>query len=161
MPLSPEQFNAAVAEHYDLLFAMAIGYTHNKHDAEDLVQEALCSAWKSRECFKWGIGSGARGWLLTIVRHRAIDKWRKPKLPMEPAIADVHCFDCDPSHNEYTSEVQCALDSLPESMRNTALLVCVDGWTHQEVADKLSIPLGTVLSRVYRAKQKMRKYLAP
>ena len=104
----------------------------------------------------------------TIINElrRIVDQWRKPHLPhtgykAEEAIAEIECFDADPLQNGYTSEMQNALDSLPENMRNTTLLVCVDGWTHREVAAKLAIPLGTVLSRVHRAKKKLKAHLTP
>ncbi len=65
----------------------------------------------------------------------------------------------DPLANEYTDEMQRALGQLPTELRETLLLVVVGELTHQEVADLLTLPLGTVLSRVSRARTRLRKYL--
>jgi RNA polymerase sigma-70 factor (ECF subfamily) len=65
----------------------------------------------------------------------------------------------DPLANQFTDEMQAALDQLPQRLRETLLLVVVGELTHQEVADMLEVPLGTVLSRVSRARQRMRKFL--
>ena len=65
----------------------------------------------------------------------------------------------DPFANEYGDEMQQALARLPVELRETLLLVVVGELTHQEVADLLHIPLGTVLSRVSRARQRLRQYL--
>jgi RNA polymerase sigma-70 factor (ECF subfamily) len=73
---------------------------------------------------------------------------------MEIGVAAV-----DPIAHEFTDEVQHALDRLPVELRETLLLVVVAELTHQEVADLLGIPLGTVLSRVSRSRQRLRGYL--
>ena len=65
----------------------------------------------------------------------------------------------DPLAGEYPDEIQAALDELPDKLRHALLLVVVGDLTHQEVADMLEIPLGTVLSRVSRARQRLRKSL--
>ena len=65
----------------------------------------------------------------------------------------------DPFRDEYTDEVQAALDQLPRELRETLLLVVVGELTHQEAADLLDVPLGTVLSRVSRARVRLREYL--
>ena len=65
----------------------------------------------------------------------------------------------DPLANEYCDEMQAALDTLPHDLRETLLLVVVGELTHQEVADLMAIPLGTVLSRVSRARRRLREAL--
>ena len=65
----------------------------------------------------------------------------------------------DPTANEFDDRVQGALEQLPDQLRETLLLVVVGELTHQEVADLLSIPIGTVLSRVSRARTRLRKLL--
>lgn len=130
------------------------------HEAEDLVQEAYRSAWKSRRLYQEGRGD--RAWLASILRRRVIDRWRrKPPpqtLPGETPL-DVGVEHPDPFDQQFTDEVQHALDRLPAELRETMLLVVVGELTHQEVADMLEIPLGTVLSRVSRARKRMREFL--
>jgi RNA polymerase sigma-70 factor (ECF subfamily) len=65
----------------------------------------------------------------------------------------------DPFSGEFTDEVQAALDRLPTELRETLLMVVVGELTHQEAADLLNIPLGTVLSRVSRARARLREFL--
>jgi len=67
--------------------------------------------------------------------------------------------DPQPGQQEFTDQVQQALDRLPAELRETLLLVVVGELTHQEAADLLGVPLGTVLSRVSRARKRLREYL--
>ena len=65
----------------------------------------------------------------------------------------------DPTANEFTDEMQQALSQLPSELRESLLLVVVGELTHQETANALGVPLGTVLSRVSRVRQRLRKHL--
>ncbi len=160
MALVLAEFNRLVADHGPALYRMAYRLVGDRHDAEDLVQEAFRSAWKSRESFR--PDAGERAWLVAILRRRAADHWRRPKppvlrgpaLPLEPGLPAE-----DPNRDGFTDEVQQALERLPEDLRETLLLVVVAELTHQEAADLLDVPLGTVLSRVSRARQRLREYL--
>ena len=72
---------------------------------------------------------------------------------------DVEVNGDDPLANDYTDEMQHALNRLPVELRESLLLVVVAELTHQEVADMLGVPLGTVLSRVSRGRQRLRDYM--
>ena len=159
MALSRAEFNRQVAEHGPTLYRMAYRMVGDRHEAEDIVQETFRSAWKSRRLFE--PGRGDRAWLASILRRRAADHWRRrptavfatdtpPEIAME---AD------DPLRDEYTDEMQRALTRLPTELRESLLLVVVGELTHQETADLLAVPLGTVLSRVSRARRRLREYL--
>jgi RNA polymerase sigma-70 factor (ECF subfamily) len=65
----------------------------------------------------------------------------------------------DPTKNDFTDEMQLALSQLPPELRESLLLVVVGELTHQETANALGVPLGTVLSRVCRARQRLRKHM--
>jgi RNA polymerase sigma-70 factor (ECF subfamily) len=132
---------------------------NDKHEAEDLVQEALQSAWNSRHLFNPENGS-ERAWLHTILKRRMVDKWRRPAPPTPSCELEVMCFDTDPSAYEFTDEVKRALDRLSPELCETMMLVAVHDLTHQEAADKLGVPLGTVLSRVHRTKGHLRNFLS-
>ena len=159
MALSQAEFDRMVSEYGPNMYRMAFRMVGDRHEAEDVVQDAFRSAWKSRRSYR--AGSSGRAWLATILRRRVADHWRKPTPPTPvsgdneieiPTLAD------DPLRDEYTDEMQKALDQLPADLKEALLLVVVAGLTHQETADQLDIPLGTVLSRVSRARKKLREY---
>lgn len=134
--------------------------TGDRHEAEDSVQDAFRSAWKSRR--RYEPNRGDRAWLLSILRRRVIDRYRKKPQPMPlPGEMQIEAStsDVDPFSQEYTDEMQWSLNQLPKELRETLLLVVVGELTHQEVADMMSIPLGTVLSRVSRARKRLRDFL--
>ncbi len=159
MALSQAEFNRLVADHGPAMYRLAYRLLGDRHEAEDIVQETYRSAWKSRRLFR--SGRGERAWLAAILRRRVADRWRRRapalQLSIPPQLEPARTH--DPLRNEYTDEVQRALDRLPEELRETLLLVVVGELTHQEAADLLGVPLGTVLSRVSRARTRLRDYL--
>jgi RNA polymerase sigma-70 factor, ECF subfamily len=159
--LSLADFNRMVTDHGPAMYRMAYRLVGDRHEAEDLVQEAFRSAWKSRELFR--SDGGARAWLASILRRRVADHWRHPRPPTvlsgERAL-EVELTAEDPLRDEFTDEMQRALGQLPDDLRETLLLVVVAELTHQEAAELLDIPLGTVLSRVSRARKRLRELLA-
>lgn len=161
MPLSAAEFNQLVTEHSSALYRLAFRLVGNHTEAEDIVQETFRSVWKSRQSFQ--AERGTRAWLATILRRRVADSFRKSTLPftfVEDGEDQFGSAGHDPTEQEFSDEVQHALGKLPEDLRETLLLVVVGELTHQEAADVLGVPLGTVLSRVSRARKRMREYLA-
>lgn len=160
MALTLAEFNRLVTDHGAAMYRLAYRMVGDRHEAEDLVQEAYRSAWKSRDLFR--PDAGERAWLASILRRRAVDYWRRPKPPKplgkEEGIEVSFPAD-DPLRDELTDEMQQALGRLPEELKETLLLVVVAELTHQEAANLLDIPLGTVLSRVSRARNRLREYL--
>ena len=160
MALTIAEFNGMVADHGPAMYRLAYRLVGNRHEAEDLVQEAFRSAWKSRNLFR--PDSGSRAWLSSILRRRVADHWRRPRPPA--VIADDQRLEIetpadDPCRDELTDEMQHALDRLAPELKETLILVVVAELTHQEAADLLQIPLGTVLSRVSRARKRLRECL--
>lgn len=161
MALSQSEFNRLVTDHGPVLYRMAYRLMGDAYEAEDVVQEAFRSVWNSRDRFDPRLGE--RAWLASILRRRAADRWRQRTIPSvltgdHPPEVGVPAT--DPFADEYTDEMQAALDRLPADLRETLLLVVVAELTHQEAADLLEVPLGTVLSRVSRARKRLRQYLA-
>lgn len=160
MALSLADFNQLVDDHGPSMYRMAYRMVGDRHEAEDLVQEAFRSAWKSRD--RYEIGRGDRAWLASILRRRIVDRWRKhapPATLASDATMDLGVSADDPLAGDYTDEMQQSLALLPAELRETLLLVVVGELTHQEVADLLQVPLGTVLSRVSRARRRLRELL--
>jgi RNA polymerase sigma-70 factor (ECF subfamily) len=160
LSLSQPEFQRWVFDHGPTLFRTAFRMLGDRHQAEDLVQETFRSAWKSRKLFDKT--RGERAWLTSILRRRVIDYWRRgtnlnivsAEHPPEISVAGD-----DPTSLEYTDEMQHALNTLPDDLRETLLLVVVAELTHRETAELLEIPLGTVLSRVSRARIRLREAL--
>ena len=153
-------FDRWVTDHVDVLYRVAYRLLGDAHHAEDVVQDTFRSAWTSRHLFD--PGRGERAWLLSILRRRAADHWRRAGRE-EPAARGasepVAPRQADPFGDELSTAMQRALGRLPAELRETLLLVVVGGLTHQEAADLLGIPLGTVLSRVSRARSRLRDHL--
>ncbi len=160
MALTLADFNSMVDEHGPALYRMAYRMVGDRHEAEDVVQDAFRSAWKSRKSFRPG-GSN-RAWIVAILRRRVADHWRRPRPPTVLAgerNIEIGYPGEDPLRDDFTDEMQHALARLPNDLRETLLLVVVGELTHQEAADELGVPLGTVLSRVSRARKRLREYL--
>ncbi len=160
MGLTRDDFDCLVDEHAPALYRTAYRLTGDAHEAEDVVQETFRSAWRNRERFDKR--QGPRAWLAAILRRRVVDRWRRVHRCPTPAgetPLEIAVDGQDPLADEYTDEMQTALARLPEELRETLLLVVVSELTHQETADLLQVPLGTVLSRVSRARKRLREYL--
>jgi len=158
--LTLSDFNRLVEQHGPALFRMAFRMIGDRHEAEDVLQDTYRSVWKSRKLFQEG--RSERAWMASILRRRVVDHWRRPRPPAvlgESHELEISTHDVDPARDELTDEMQRALDQLPDELRETLLLVVVAELTHQETADLLGVPLGTVLSRVSRARRRLREYL--
>ena len=162
MAITIAEFDGMVADYGAAMYRLAYRLVGDRHEAEDVVQEAFRSAWKSRNLFR--SEGGSRAWLASILRRRVADHWRRPRPPA--VLADDQRLEIerpadDPCRDELTDEMQHALNRLPAELKETLILVVVAELTHQEAADMLGVPLGTVLSRVSRARNRLREYLAP
>ena len=160
MALTQLEFNRLVDEYGPTLYRIAYRMVGDGHVAEDIVQETFRSAWKARQ--RYEPGRGDRAWLATILRRRVVDLWRRKK-PIQTvggdSVYELVVHDPDPMADELSGQLQEGLDKLPKPLRETLLLVVVGELTHQEVADMLGIPIGTVLSRVSRARTRLRQHM--
>jgi len=132
--------------------------------AEDLVQETFYHAWRSIHSLREE--HRARAWLFQILRHRHAHyvraDTRRPNLstPLEKIGDPADGERVDPLENMAVGEsLQQALDALDERYRVPLLMVFVQGMTCREAAEDLGVPLGTVLSRIHRARQALKKTL--
>lgn len=130
----------------------------NSHDAEDVVQETLIRALNFQNKFD---GRYLRSWLFTILKRLCINRYHKDcrdrdnilKLKHIPAYNDVSSSTEDGINTSHAFEyVQKAIEELPENFGAVAQEVLMNNLSYQETADKLHIPLGTVMSRLYRAR---------
>jgi RNA polymerase sigma-70 factor (ECF subfamily) len=180
LSLTRAEFSRLVADHSEALYRVAFRMMGHAHEAEDVVQETFRSAWTSRDRFasletaddevEPGTGESEtvttsfdrseRAWLVAILRRRITDRWRRRHHEVTITDApDVGVEGPDPFESGYTDEMQQALSRLPAELRESLLLVVVGELTHQETADMLKVPVGTVLSRVSRARTRLREQL--
>ena len=155
-----EQFETWLGDHVTVLYRVAYRLVGDVHEAEDIVQDTFRSAWTSRDLYDRS--RSERTWLMAILRRRVADHWRRRERRETSAPADLAhpaAPPTDPFGDELSAAMQGALARLPEELRETLLLVVVGELTHQEAADLQGIPLGTVLSRVSRARGRLREYL--
>jgi RNA polymerase sigma-70 factor (ECF subfamily) len=158
--IDSERFDLWVREHVAVLYKVAYRLVGSPHDAEDVVQDTLRSAWTSRELYD-GVRS-ERAWLMAILRRRAADHWRNREPRQQHLAADPAGPDgaaADPFADELSAAMQRGLALLPQEVRETLLLVVVGELTHQEAADIQGVPLCTVLSRVSRGRRRLRESL--
>lgn len=161
MALSQADYCRLVTEHGPALYRLACRLVGDSVEAEDIVQDTFRSVWKSRLLYR--AQQGERAWLATILRRRVADSFRRRPLRLVfggDTEIDRPTHDPDPLADGYSDEMQQALDRLPVELKESLLLVVVGELTHQEAADVQGLPLGTVLSRVSRARQRLREYLA-
>ena len=139
-------------------------------DAEDVVQDALLSAWRSMSSFE---GTSFRAWLFRIVTNRCLDRIRarrrRPELPLDPP-DDAEVTWAEPvapgpdlvelaSSREAREAVESALQGVPEEQRAALLLRDVEGFSYEEIAIMTSVEIGTVKSRIHRARVAVRNVL--
>ena len=167
------EFEAVALPLQPALLRMALAMTHNPADAADLVQEAFYKAWRFFPAFREG--SDCKAWLTAILRNAYINRYRrKQRRPTEIEFDEWQ--DIDPNYlvdhasmpapdqekevfDDLGDEVTYALEQLPRHFREVVVLADVEGFSYQDVADKVGCPIGTVRSRLFRARAMLRKFL--
>lgn len=144
--------------HARSLLRFARRLTGDGHAAEDLVQESLLQAWRGFHRFR--NGTNVRAWLFRILVNAFHSQGRKLRVsPVTVPLRDQISIAAGASALEKL-EVMQALDDLPAEQRTVLLLGVVEGFTCREIAEILSVPIGTVMSRMSRARQSLRERLA-
>lgn len=124
--------------------------------ADDLVQDTVERGWA--RLASWQPGSDMRAWLFSIMHNVRVDQGRRGALPTEP-LDDQTTLSAVPERASVGLEVRdmdVALRLLPDEQREILLLVALEGMRYEEVAQALGIPVGTVMSRLSRAREKLR-----
>lgn len=169
-----EAFRKLVERHQRRAFAIAIGMVRDENDAREIVQEAFLRVYRSLDKFKGG--SSFFTWLYRIVTNLAIDLMRKParreaELFDNPSVADdaeafpfVSRLDgTDPldmvQRQEIAKRIAEALDALPPYHRSVILMREIEGMSYQEMAEAMEVSKGTIMSRLFHARQKLQRAL--
>jgi RNA polymerase sigma-70 factor (ECF subfamily) len=162
------RFEQTALPHLRRVYNVAMRLARRPEDASDLAQETYLRAFRTFERFQ--PGTNCRSWLLTILYSVFINRYRKRKregeqLPVEVLERDVHgrltsgLQDVEwtalraANFEAHGSEVARALEQLPESFRVAVLLVDVEGLGYEEAAEALRCPVGTLRSRLFRARK--------
>jgi RNA polymerase sigma-70 factor (ECF subfamily) len=160
------RFEEAVLPHLDAAFNLARWLVRNSADAQDLVQEAYLRAWKGFAGFH---GGDARSWLLTIVRN-ACYTWLRKSSRRDLTVEfneGVHTQESSvPNPERMFNEdanravLEQALQQLPAEFRESIVLRELEGLSYREISEIAGIPVGTVMSRLARARARLRSYIA-
>jgi RNA polymerase sigma-70 factor (ECF subfamily) len=170
-------YEQELAGHQRDLYPAALRMTRNPSDAEDLVQESMARAYAGIRHFTPGTNS--RAWLFRILSNTFVSGYRKRQrepqhvlsaefdsLSAASGAADEGPARAAPSAEEAVlgqfaySDVRQALNELPECFRATVYLADVEGYPYRDVAEMLGVPIGTVMSRLHRARAMLRKRLS-
>jgi RNA polymerase sigma-70 factor, ECF subfamily len=167
-------FRKLVERHQRRAFAIAVGLVRDENDAKELVQEAFLRVYRSLNAFQGG--SSFFTWLYRIVTNLAIDLMRKPgrkeaelsernledesgDLPLVARIDGADPLDVI-RRREIAARIQAALDALPPYHRGVILMREVEGMSYEEMAQAMGVSKGTIMSRLFHARQKLQKALA-
>lgn len=164
---SRELYQRCVLPEVEVLLRVARGMTGQSADAEDLVQDTLLRAWRSIGTFD---GQHPRAWLLTILRNTHINRNRRqrPVLLDDPDVTferhrgttvDVPSAEDLVVDRTFDAAVEAAVLDLPEVFREVLVLVDVKGLSYAAAAEVLGVPEGTVMSRLHRARKRVRGHL--
>lgn len=171
-----ENFQADVTELIPQLYGMALRLARNRTDAEDLVQDALLRAYRGYHTFREG--TNLRAWLFRILTNTFINEYRRrSRRPQETELVDggefipyrpgdhqqVRSWSRAPEdqliEQIFESDIVEAIENLPVIYRIPVLLADVEGLSYKEIAKSLDVPMGTVMSRLHRGRNALRKAL--
>ena len=174
-PERQERLEAEALTYLDPLYRTALRLSRNPQDAEDLVQETYLNAFRALDRFEEG--TNLRAWLFRILNNAFISQYRRRKRRPSSSldeVSDFYLYDhlvagntAPPQENperEVLSRigdeaVLRALEELPVEFRQVELLADVEGFSYREIADILGIPIGTVMSRLYRGRRRLQQRL--
>lgn len=157
----------------DALYTFAYHLTYNEEDANDLVQDTYLKAYRFID--KYIEGTNAKAWLFKILKNAFINQYRKKnKLPTKVDLEDIVIYHDEEDSSNYSGysdlreemfqhmmgdEVTNAINSLPVDFRLVILLSDIEGFTYEEIAKIIDIPIGTVRSRLHRARNMLKEQL--
>lgn len=173
-PTPKAQFEAMVTPLLDGLFASAVRLTRNESDAQDLVQDAVMRAYRFFD--KYQPGTNFRAWVFKILTNTFINSYRRSvKLKSlgdegERQSVEAQFFSADVTERAanpeeailqraQSADVLAAIDTLPIDFRMAVVLADIQEFSYKEVADILDVPVGTVMSRLFRGRKALQKVL--
>jgi RNA polymerase sigma-70 factor (ECF subfamily) len=158
------QFEQIVMPHLDAAYNLARWLAGNDHDAEDIAQEACVRAFRFVGSFRGGSG---RSWLLAIVRNTAYTWLKKNRPHAMVTLDDDELREIeDPSTGQAATVdhadatvLRAALEELPVEFREALVLRELEGLSYKEIAEVAEVPIGTIMSRLARARKQLQEFL--
>lgn len=158
-------FNRLMANHEKRMYAVALRMFANREDAQDCLQEAMLRVYRSIGSFKGQ--SSFSTWLYRITMNTCLDELRRKKNKQNTSLDNLLEQGWSPAdesvapeqhalQSEFRHELQLAIRELPEDMRSAVVLRDVQGFAYDEIAQVLNVNVGTVKSRISRAREKLR-----
>ena len=161
-PGSPETVQRLVEEHYAALYRYAYRLSGSGVEAEDLTQETFCDA--QRKLAQLRDPARARPWLFSILRNAYLHRLRaerRARCVSLDGVGDLAGPPPGPLPDIDPEKLQRALDELPEEFRTPIILYYFEDFRYRDIAEQMELPLGTVMSRLARAKAHLRARLLP
>ena len=166
-----DRFNSEALTQTNALMTYALRLTQNTKDAEDLVQDALVKAYKNFDKFEEG--TNCKAWLYRILMNEYISQYRHTRRERscvdrheeldenQADMRDIYYEDDEYSEQspDFGDEVTLALKNVPDDFRAIIVMADLQERSYKEISEKLSIPVGTVMSRLFRGRQILRKKL--
>ena len=165
----PRAFEVIYERHSTAVFSLAYRICGVRAAAEETAQEAFLAIWRSGARYDRTRGS-VRTWLLGVVHNRAIDTLRRATVHERRYASDEHAAerleapertDVEAARREEARSMRALIDDLPEDQRRVIDLAYFGGFTHEQIAQMLDAPLGTVKGRMRLALEKMRANIEP
>ncbi|MEZ4914110.1 MAG: sigma-70 family RNA polymerase sigma factor [Chitinophagales bacterium] len=163
-------FETEFLPYAEALYNFALHLTHQEEDANDLVQDTFLKAYRFYKSYQ--PGTNAKAWLFKILKNAFINNYRKKsKIPVQVEVDDLVTYH-DNTYQGYidarqsifqdmlNEEIAEALQSLPIDFRTVVLLCDIEGFTYEEIAKIVDIPIGTVRSRLHRARMMLKEKLS-
>jgi RNA polymerase sigma-70 factor, ECF subfamily len=161
-PSRTRQVEELVEAHYAALYRYGYRLSGTAAEAEDLTQETFCQAQRKLDQLR--DASRARAWLFSILRnaylHRARARKVENRVPLD-SVGDLPDRLPEPLPDVDPARLQQALGELPEAFRTPIILYYFEEFSYRDIAEQMGVPLGTVMSRLARAKLFLRQRLAP
>jgi RNA polymerase sigma-70 factor (ECF subfamily) len=164
---APDRFEQLVLPHLDAAYNLARWLMRGDHDAEDVVQEAFLRAFRAFDQFH---GQDPRAWVLVIVRNACFTALRRNRshadaATLEDEIEDVRPDAGDPvavmERRALDEVVKRAIEALPLLFREVFVMREIEGLSYRQIAEVIDAPIGTVMSRLSRARGRLQESLAP
>jgi RNA polymerase sigma-70 factor (ECF subfamily) len=167
-----EDFRKEMLPHLEALYNFALHLANDHDDAEDLVQDTMVKAFRFFSSYEKG--TNAKAWLYRILKNSFINRYRKvSKQPVQVDFEEISAFyeSVRSEQSETTDmqelmyremlgdEISKALEKLPEDFRSVVILCDIDGFTYEEIANMLDVPIGTIRSRLHRGRNLLRSLL--
>ena len=167
-----QEFSEEIIPHLDAIYTFALRLTADPNDAEDLVQDTVVKAYRFFSSFEKG--TNAKAWLYRILKNSYINSYRKKsKEPNQvdydevstyyESVRDERMDTTDLEEMMFRDmlgdDVNKALKALPEDFRTVVMLCDMDGFTYEEIANMLDVPIGTIRSRLHRGRNLLRAQL--